>query len=154
LFLDSDVIINGKLDFFLGLNFHKKSEIKNQTFSDIQSEWCLYAVNNISDQKKERLLYLGLSGTKYFNAGVLLINLRKWREIGISKRLLCVARNKNMDFELHDQDVLNIVLEKDWKEIDERYNAINLEFSWLPINKEEYSIIHFTNFPKPWHFKN
>lgn len=154
LFLDSDVIINGKIDYFLKLNFQKKSEIKDQTFPDLQNEWSLYAVNNVSDQKKIRLLNLGLRGTKYFNAGVLLINLRKWRKTGISERLLCVAENRSKDLELHDQDVLNIVLENDWKEINEKYNAINLEFSEILMNKEKYAIIHFTNFPKPWHFKN
>jgi lipopolysaccharide biosynthesis glycosyltransferase len=155
LFLDSDVIVIGKIDFFTKLDFQKqpggKKEKIKHTFHD---EWYLYAVNNISDQNKTRLKALGLKGDKYFNAGVLIINLQKWRERKISNKLRRTARIKKDTLKFHDQDVLNIVLEKEWKEIDGKFNAINLEYSWELKKMEDYSIIHFTNFPKPWHYKN
>lgn len=155
LFLDADVIVNGNIDFFTKLDFQEKPEMTYQEFNpDFEPACCLFAVDNILDQNRERLKALGLSGDKYFNAGVLFVNLRKWREKGITKKLLYVANRQKKDLKFHDQDVLNIVLENEWKEIDGKYNAINLEFSWNLNEMEEYSIIHFTNFPKPWHFKN
>lgn len=151
LFLDSDVIVNKNIEFFTKMDFQKQGD-KQEFNRCLDHEWYLYAVNNVFDQNRDRLKALDLHGDKYFNAGVLLVNLRKWREKGISNKLYYVARFKKKYLKLHDQDVLNIVLENEWKEIDGRFNAINLEYSGGLNKMEDYAIIHFTNFPKPWHF--
>lgn len=157
LFLDSDLIINGNIEFLLSLDFNKTNHNKKKTLeinNPIDNEIYLYAVSNLSDQKKERLKNLGLTGEKYFNAGVLLINLKKWRENNILNTILKVEENNKNKILLHDQDILNIVFENLWGELPTRYNAINLEFCPNRENIENYNIIHFTNYPKPWNFIN
>lgn len=44
----------------------------------------------------------------YFNSGVLLMNLRKWREDGITAALLKIALEIKDDIDFPDQDVLNV----------------------------------------------
>ncbi|WP_114751775.1 glycosyltransferase family 8 protein [Pleomorphovibrio marinus] len=158
LFLDSDVIVNGCIKYFLSLNFqpdvaNNLPKILHQK-SNIRKEYFLYAISNLFDQNKERLKDLGLCGAQYFNAGVLYIDLKQWRENNIINKFIFVANEFKEKLYLHDQDVMNIVLENYWLEIDEKFNAIGLEFSNKKIDIKDYIIIHFTNFPKPWHFKN
>lgn len=45
----------------------------------------------------------------YFNAGVLLINLKKWREEHIYEKSIEFLRNNSESIVNHDQDVLNVV---------------------------------------------
>lgn len=160
LFLDSDIIINGKLDLLLTLDFKsdrliERTSSKANPFQEkIGEELNVYAVSNLADQDKSRLKNLGLVANRYFNAGVLLINLKKWRKDAISEKLIKVAQQANEKLMLHDQDVLNIVFENYWGELDAKFNAINLEFCGHLQEEKKYVIIHFTNYPKPWHFKN
>ena len=44
----------------------------------------------------------------YFNSGALLMNLRKWREDGITEKLMRIALEIKKEIEFPDQDVLNV----------------------------------------------
>lgn len=57
-----------------------------------------------------------------FNSGVLLINLRKWREMKVGEAALA-WRRANPDFrQSHDQAALNAVLAHDWQQLSARWN--------------------------------
>lgn len=99
----------------------------------------------------------------YFNSGVLLINLKQWREKNYTTQILEVI-NKN-SFPHHDQDALNKIFMKNWLQIDLRWNIIppvfNL-FTKILLNKTFRSaairakrnpgIIHYAGRYKPWEF--
>ncbi|MGC8140689.1 glycosyltransferase, partial [Salmonella enterica] len=56
----------------------------------------------------------------FFNAGVLLIDYKKWREEGIGERALEFARANKEICVRWDQTALNILLYKRWKALDVR----------------------------------
>ena len=100
--------------------------------------------------------------SKYYNSGVLLINLEKWRDQSISVRVIEYLR-ENLEFvRWHDQDGLNAVLSDQWGELDPRWNqtpAIYNYQSWQdsPFSKEVFQsiiynpfIVHFATASKPW----
>ena len=59
----------------------------------------------------------------YFNSGVLLIDLKKWRAAGIEKKLLeCLAMPVKLG--KHDQTLLNWVLKGEWGELDSSYGLL------------------------------
>ena len=59
----------------------------------------------------------------YFNSGVLLIDLKKWREAEIEQKLLeCLAMPVKL--EKHDQTLLNWVLKGKWGELDSSYGLL------------------------------
>jgi lipopolysaccharide biosynthesis glycosyltransferase len=65
---------------------------------------------------------IALNDASYFNTGVLLINLKKWRDARISERVLdWRLRNAHLTM-LHDQDALNAVLDGDWLQLSVRWN--------------------------------
>lgn len=98
---------------------------------------------------------------KYLNAGVLVINLERWRQDKIADQILkCIA--KNPDFPFPDQDAINIVLAGKWGEISPLWNQMHVVHNFespqdSPYDQSVYPdlidnprIIHYTSRPKPW----
>ena len=107
---------------------------------------------------------LGLSAEcKYFNGGVLVLNLEKWREDNISKAVIDYLEGNKEHVRWWDQDGLNAVLAGQWSELDLRWNQMPHIYrypSWeeSPFDEDVYNqvisnpyIIHFATGSKPWH---
>lgn len=100
----------------------------------------------------------------YFNAGIMLINLKWWRENDIqNKTLHYIANNKDI-CQYHDQDALNVLIHGQIAELPIRYNLQEHFFEPLEnqfISRSHFeelqtalfnpSLIHYTGFRKPWH---
>ena len=98
----------------------------------------------------------------YFNAGLLLIDLPQWRTRKIEDRLLEMIMNNQFDF--HDQDALNIVLENDWLPLSLNWNVQCVyaysSREWVFSRRVRNIsilgafanpfIVHFTGPSKPW----
>lgn len=149
LFLDSDIIIVGNIDIFW--------EFEVSTYSHI-------AIENSGDNKPfiKKLEIPGNS--KYFNAGIMLVNLNWWREHDVYSRSIEYLKINSEKITFWDQDVLNAILFNDWYEFPLSYNAQSFLFSehlptYLQKEKEAINspkIIHFTGGgdSKPWYFSN
>ena len=75
--------------------------------------------------------------TKYFNAGVLLINTDKWREQNISAEIIGALIKYKETVQLGDQYGLNVVFATKWEELDPKWN-------WFAsLEKGNPSLIHF-----------
>ena len=59
----------------------------------------------------------------YFNAGVLLVNLRYWRENNLSESFFEIINKYPERLRYHDQDVLNIVLKEIKLTLPLKYNV-------------------------------
>lgn len=105
------------------------------------------------------------SGSKYFNSGVLLLDLRQWKERGLSVRVAKYAEANAKRLTYHDQDALNAVLHGEWLELPPRWNTQTNMLHKHPRDEEmagstaaeiaeDAAIIHFTGSSKPWHFDN
>ena len=96
-----------------------------------------------------------------FNAGVLLMNLKAFRNERIELRLLALAGDNS--FEQHDQDVLNIACEDRWLALPGEWNyqyhqCEPYEFPESVACREQavmaeppvYRIVHYIRDQKPW----
>lgn len=91
---------------------------------------------------------LGLSEARYFNAGVLLVDLDRWRERDVGPRALAKAAEVGPALILHDQDALNLTLQGDWVSLPAHWN------SWVivpQLRAEDRAVFHYMGAPKPWH---
>ena len=81
---------------------------------------------------------LGLAGdTKYFNAGVELINAKKWREENISTVVITALIEYKDHVRLGDQYGLNVALANKWQEMGPNWN-------WFAYKADEgAALIHF-----------
>lgn len=91
----------------------------------------------------------------YFNAGVLLIDLLKWREEKVSEAALDYL-TLHPDTPFSDQDALNVACDGKWKQLDGRWNFVDyferVEMSALDHNQLPW-IVHFATWEKPWNAK-
>jgi len=87
----------------------------------------------------------------YFNAGVVLYNLERWRKEKTYQRILAFAEKHKDSIPVFDQSILNALFSKDFTELGWEYN-----FPWYPEARPSREkqvaakIIHFVGSPKPW----
>ncbi len=93
----------------------------------------------------------------YFNSGVLLIDMDRWRAAGMTERAIALYRRYGHQFRTHDQDILNILCSGAWTPIPEKWNKL-VEHSVhgrfgagrLPYLTQHEGIVHFIGEIKPW----
>jgi lipopolysaccharide biosynthesis glycosyltransferase len=109
---------------------------------------------------------LGMRSTsRYFNAGVLLINRPVWLEQRVTKRALDLISRHPDQLAFHDQDTLNVLFDGIWLELPPQWNQqtgfweqsaaqLGLDRASHDRLLRDPAIIHFTGRSKPWHFTN
>ena len=99
---------------------------------------------------------LDMTSAKYFNAGVMNINLQNWKKMNINFN----DKLKEYDDKLNywDQDLLNHVFDGNYQELDPRLNKV-IDFAFYEFVKNHVEIekvinnsclIHFAGSHKPW----
>lgn len=99
-----------------------------------------------------------LEAGRYFNSGVLLINVPQWREQKITERVLHFLIHNSHKLTWMDQDALNAVLINNYYPLDFKYNLTSefipkkLPRKELELFMEDKVIIHYTSggIKKPW----
>ena len=147
LYLDSDIIVNEDLT-----TLWKK---------DISDYYCAAVLDVKSTRKKitnkRHFKKIGIKPDKYFNAGVILFNLKKIRkELNLFNTSVELLIKYSSDIIFFDQDVLNRILQKNTL-------LLPFEFNFIPaaeyaptsikqddLDKQRY-IIHFAG-AKPWNY--
>lgn len=113
----------------------------------------------------EKKKSLGLNDEDgYFNSGVLLIDLSLWRARGYSEELRHLAASHT--YKHHDQDVLNVIFRKNWKELPLRWNVIPPVWQLFTkiLRQRAYrsmaieacdaiAILHYAGGYKPWEYE-
>lgn len=154
LYLDCDVIINSSIFDLWNIRIDE------------------YAVAAVADpladiDMKKRIDKLGYDyNLSYFNSGVMLVNLKYWRDNDVFSELIdCVNVNIGK-FSTHDQDVFNIVLNKriiihpKWNVSPHVFHKnksafLHSSFHSIKLIEEAMNspaILHFLSSPKPWSY--
>jgi lipopolysaccharide biosynthesis glycosyltransferase len=120
-----------------------------------------YLYGYINPNKEEINSYhlrLGLpENHKYFESGLLLIDIDSWKKDDLTKKLIDQAGSSSVDSILRpDQDVLNIVFANNYKQLDNKYivdpNRANIMKSEFRARNsiENPFVIHYAGREKPW----
>lgn len=117
------------------------------------------------DQTSTRKETLGLKSYRdYFNSGVMVVDLEKWRELDISNRALQFAVEKWHATPYHDQDAFNAVISGQWLALSPLWNPRGLnevEFqaqntsvltNWDIYERSLQYLVHYSGPLKPWLF--
>jgi lipopolysaccharide biosynthesis glycosyltransferase len=105
-------------------------------------------LNRGFDPELGRSRYGGLPPVRaYFNSGVLLIDLARWREEKISEKAFAYLE-ANPHSPHMDQDALNFTADKKWAALDPRWNIQN-HYARLS-DGDRKGILHFVTGAKPW----
>lgn len=102
-------------------------------------------------EKNLYLIQLHLNNQKYYNTGVMLVNLHKWRENALYEKFLKFASQHGNQLKTADQTVINGVINEEL--IGSLPDKFNLRIENV-LSKNTYqdkiAILHFYGRPKPW----
>jgi lipopolysaccharide biosynthesis glycosyltransferase len=110
-------------------------------------------VAGVSDMSAHKYIaHLELENKTYINAGMLLINAKKWRDDNISEKLFCITTQYADKLLMNDQDVINITFNNGGiKLINDRYNDQHHKMlNASKIRNKKTCIAHFIGRIKPW----
>lgn len=90
----------------------------------------------------------------YFNAGVLIVNFKKWKESKFTSKFLDKLIELNENIIMWDQDVLNAVINGLYLELDKNFNYkdndFEIELDKNNFNFENIIFYHYAGSAKPW----
>ncbi len=148
LYIDADIIcVRDPLD-----------QIKKNTFDLLEQNFTISSKTELlkNDSTMKVFNRLDLKNNQYFNAGVMNINLSKWRELSIDFFELLETQASKLYY--WDQDLLNYIFDGDYLELNENLNKV-VDFAFFEYMKEKIVIddviqeslfIHFAGSHKPW----
>ena len=141
LYLDGDIVCNGDITGFIDMDLNGA---------------VLAASEDLCGEKYARRLKI----KRYFNSGVLLIDVNQWNQGNISSKIMqCIKKEslENPAMPCPDQDILNIYLANKTSFVSHKYNlpyrlVQPSVFKPKIINEDamEASLVHFIGAIKPW----
>ena len=134
IYLDCDTVVNTSLSSLFNIN--------------IDNYFCA----GIKDVGYKRLgKRLGLTQEQtYINSGVLLINLKKWREDNAELKLSDFAKEHPEKLSLGDQDLINICFANEILLLDGKWNVQVVNFCSRSDYSNDFKILHYMGGSKPW----
>lgn len=136
IYLDCDIVVLKPLEELYEMDLNGKS------------------IGVILDGKKDQkssIQRLNLSSDRtYFNAGVMVMDLKSLRENGKFLKTIDYCLNPDRELQLNEQDALNIVFENDYMTNDVIWNYTHGNSEENRYTENEIGIVHFTGDIKPW----
>lgn len=152
-YLDVDILICDDLSKVFDVDMEDKSVA---TVQDV----CL-CYNKESEVERKRLLRCGHDMSRYFNAGIMLINLDKWRQTADFLQRVEEVFCQLPDMVYPDQDILNYMFRDDMISLEKKWNFLTpqldnddlaeeaLRYRNNIVQQKNFGIIHYAGI-KPW----
>ncbi len=158
-YLDADIICNNDPSNYYN-NCLSELNLSKHTIA-VKTEW---KDNFTVDGYHDEFYRLNLTNKKYFNAGVMFINLNRWREFNVQDKLVKEQKKLKGKILLWDQDVLNSYFDGQYVELDEYLNynldifvSSKVKNTFIKeVDKEitkRIIFIHYSGKSKPWSVK-
>ena len=156
LYLDGDTVVRGSLEELWNI--------------DMKDHAIAASIEPTVDKKRKA--ELGMKNYPYYNAGVLLINLKKWREDSIGKKIIKYYEENNGNLFANDQDAINGSQKGKIYTLSPKYNFYNIfyqypyrflsklcDYEYVTYEvykeaKENPIIIHYLGEERPWRVGN
>ena len=114
LYLDCDTIIRGSIEELYNL------DLADKTVAALNDAFSVHYRKNL-DLKPDDIM---------FNSGVMLIDMKKWRERKVEQRILEFVRSRHGFVEKGDQGALSAVLSRETLCFDAAFNAVTIFFDF------------------------
>jgi lipopolysaccharide biosynthesis glycosyltransferase len=141
LYLDSDIFVQGG-DFSalmeVDITPHCVAAVRDHV------QWRTPSRQNARNSMK------GVPASAYFNAGVMLMDVKSYNDQDLMQRCINFGRARREELTRHDQNLYNAVLQGDWAELSPMWNW---QFSWsarLFATLVSPHVLHFIGPAKPW----
>lgn len=150
IYLDCDLIACGPLDELWETPLHGKSlgAAHDPSYDRIGDPGAVGYADDLADPN-----------AKYFNSGVMVIDLGKWRSTDVTGQTLQFIQRYGDQLNLADQDALNAICGNDYIQLNDEWNAlVRVAGKWRRWRQSEAEhgkapvarILHFASALKPW----
>lgn len=139
-YLDSDTIVLKDIADFYNI------DMGNNLLVAIKDA----VANSSEDLKNYVQQHVGIEPDKYFNSGVLVMNLKEMRAQNIEEKFKYLLTKYNPETVAPDQDYLNILCKDRIKYVGEEWDKMPDFGERTPV--ENLNLIHYNMFRKPWHY--
>ena len=138
IYLDCDIVVLGDISKLFGVN------LNGNLVGAIQEQ----VINSNETFKSYALNAVGVAPEKYFNSGILLMNLKKFRENSICEKFMYLIDTYNFDVVDPDQAYLNVLCKDKVKYLPNGWNK-----EALPLDLQgKLNIVHYALYKKPWQY--
>jgi len=147
-YLDADIICYK--DPSIEINKSIKDLLNSDKVISVKTE------QKIEGSNQEMFKRLSLESGSYFNAGVMLINFKKWNESNLTEPILEKMKELEENIIFWDQDVLNSYFDGRYIELNNNlnYNLFltenNSKVKTSKKSENEMILIHYSGSYKPW----
>ena len=114
LYIDSDTIINGSIAELTDIDMHGKP------IAMVLDSLCSKHKLQVGHTKEDL----------YFNGGIVLFDIKKWKEMKCTERIIEHAKNVRAHYMAPDQDLLNVVLKGEIFRLNVEYNLQPIHFAY------------------------
>ncbi|MDY7546924.1 glycosyltransferase [Glaciimonas sp. CA11.2] len=141
LYLDADILCLGSIAELIQMDFGDSAAI---------------VVPDADETTRRRCAALQLSSQRYFNSGVMYMNVDVWMSQQITEKTILSILENGKNYRFPDQDALNVVLEGKITFIERKWNFLYDLIHDLEKDKRqmrdigEIGFIHFAGAVKPW----
>ncbi len=139
IYLDSDIVVPGDISEMYRMELGDNLIAACQDHSVVDVPELVYYIEHA----------VGVSKTEYVNSGVLLMNLKKMREVSFSSKFLSLLNEYHFDCLAPDQDYINAMCNGKILYLDECWDAMPPEGGERGMI-ENPKLIHYNLFQKPW----
>lgn len=94
---------------------------------------------------------LGVNEYKYFNSGILVMNLDAFRKENIEEKFLYLLNNYNFGTVAPDQDYLNVLCKNRILFIDKAWDKMPVSDEGF--DEKDLKLVHYNMFQKPWRYE-
>ncbi len=140
IYIDADTVINGDLTelYHMPLGNRLVAAVSDDIIAS-HEDFRNYAEDG-----------LGIPYEKYFNSGVLLMNLEQFRLREIEDKFVYLLNRYHFDTVCPDQDYLNVLCRDQVLFLDKGWNKMSIDCDY----DGEPNLIHYNMFFKPWQYDN
>lgn len=140
LYLDVDVIIDGRLDELFALDMRGAA---------LAATYDVAIEESLDRNRQHPFAQNRPAGARYFNSGMLLIDRRLWLQRDVTAAALAFFPER-LGLGYVDQDFLNAIF-PDWLPLSPRWNCL-IPFLETGLQQAiDPRVVHVTGFVKPWH---
>ncbi len=138
LYLDVDIVALGDIKELYDIDM--ENYILGAAWAQNRKHYCL-DTSHLVDLSEDY---------RYFNAGVLLIDVQKWIENDVTKKLFDIEKKYRNKILHADETLLNKYFDLNYKAFDIKYNYLDFDVVTSP--RDNIVIRHFASKLKPWSF--
>jgi len=140
IYLDSDIAVNGDISGLYNVPLGQR--MLGVIPDDIIANHC--------DFRRYAEEAIGVPYRRYFNSGVLLMNLDQFRVQEIERKFIYLLQTYHFETVCPDQDYLNVLCKDKVLYLDKGWNKMSIDTDYAG----KPNLVHYNMFYKPWQYKS